>query len=252
MQDMPEPQGGRAHSMPAGGTRQTVTDRADLNLRAKLQGREYVSIADRVASVTAGPVLDWGCGYGQMTHLLRERNVEATAFDWDPVASPDGEIVRLDRYPGVEAHRSSDPVRLPFADASFDCVLSCGVLEHVQDPAGSLAELRRVLRPGGRLMVYKLPNRFSYLEAIARRMGLYYHGALPCDEIYTRRTAEALLSRSGFRVDAFRRRNMLPLTVVHPLAQRFDQTIWAINEVLGRIPPFNLLATNLELEATAC
>ena len=53
----------------------------------------------------------------------------------------------------------------------FDAVLSCGVLEHVEDPDASLDEIRRVLQPGGTFYVYKLPNRASYLEAIARRLG---------------------------------------------------------------------------------
>jgi ubiquinone/menaquinone biosynthesis C-methylase UbiE len=252
MHQPPDP--AQVHGAPASasaGRRQTVTERADVNLRANLQMREYLAIAERIARTAPGSVLDWGCGYGQMTQLLRERGVSVTAFDWHPDASATGEMVRLEHYPQVEAHRSSDPVRLPFADQSFSSVLSCGVLEHVQHPAESLAEVRRVLVPGGRLLVYKLPNRYSYLEALARRMGLYYHGALPCDEVYTRRSAEALLSARGFRVDAFRRRNMLPLTVVHPLTQKFSAPIWALNNALGRVPLLSLLATNLELDASA-
>ncbi len=233
------------------GARQTVDERGDVNLRAKLQLREYVAIADRIAGERPSAVLDWGCGYGQMTHLMRERGLHVTAYDWHPSAAPDGELVGLDHYPGVQAHRSSDPVRLPFAENSFDCALSCGVLEHVQHPGQSLDELHRVLRPSGRLLVYKLPNRYSYLEALARRMGLYYHGALPCDEIYSRRSSTALLSQHGFAVDAFRRRNVLPLTVVHPLAQRLDAPLWAVNQLLGRVPLLSLLATNLELDASA-
>ena len=73
---------------------------------------------------------------------------------------------------------SSEPVKLPYEDNSFGAVLSLGVLEHVQDPGASLDELHRILRPGGRLSVVKLPNRHSYLEWIAKRAGLYYHGKL--------------------------------------------------------------------------
>ena len=85
----------------------------------------------------------------------------------------------MERYPApVGPSRAHDPWRLPFDDGAFDAVLSCGVLEHVEDPDASLEEIRRVLVPGGTFYVYKLPNRTSYLEAIARRAGLYYHGAL--------------------------------------------------------------------------
>jgi ubiquinone/menaquinone biosynthesis C-methylase UbiE len=224
--------------------------RYDVHLRAAVQMREYMEITSRIARESLEPVLDWGCGQGQITSLLREGEVDVTAFEWSPDAS-DHEVVRLDHFPEIEAHRSSDPVRLPFPDASFKCVLSCGVLEHVHSPGESLEELHRVLQPGGRLLVYKLPSRLSYLEVIARWMGLYYHGALDNDRVYTRHTAIQLLLDHGFRVDAFRRTNMVPLTLTHPLAKRLADQIWSVNETLARIPLFRLLSTNLELEATA-
>ena len=43
---------------------------------------EYEWIADRVASKAEQPVLDWGCGSGQMTALLREREVKVESFDY--------------------------------------------------------------------------------------------------------------------------------------------------------------------------
>src|SRR5947209_5015508 len=182
----------------------------DVNVRSGPQMLEYGRIADRVAAERLGPVLDWGCGFGQVSHLLLERGVEVESFDYRE--GEQSRIVKLEMFPEITAHVSGDPVALPFADGHFAAVLSCGVLEHVQNPEASLEELRRVLRPGGRLFVYKLPNRFSYLELIAKPLGLYYHGRLPHDRVYDRRRAVELLSRSGFRVDAFRRANMLPLT----------------------------------------
>jgi len=211
--------------------------------------REYLAIADRIAADQPGRVLDWGCGHGQVSQLLRERGVDVVPFDYVEGSLP--AVRRLEHFPEIEAHISGDPVLLPFADGHFDTVLSCGVLEHVQRPEDSLGELRRVLRPGGRLLVYKLPNRRSYLEAIARRTGLYYHGALPDDRVYDRDSATALLADHGFQVDGFRRTNLLPLTVEHPLAWRFGGAIWTINRALAHLPGLALLATNLELEATA-
>ena len=97
--------------------------------------------------------------------------------------------------------------------------------------------------------MYKLPNRFSYLEAIARRMGLYYHGKAEFDRVYDRRSAEALLRERGFLVTEFRRTNLLPLSRSGALAARSAGAIWAVNRALGRIPGLNLAATNLELVA---
>jgi hypothetical protein len=106
-----------------------------------------------------------------------------------------------------------------------------------------------VLVPAGTLYIYKLPNRASYLEWVARRTGLYYHGAYPDDRVYGRRSAVDLLGRHGFDVREFRRRNMLPLTLPGRLAARGAGALWALNRALSRAPALNLLATDLELVA---
>jgi DNA-binding CsgD family transcriptional regulator len=157
----------------------------------------------------------------------------------------------LERYPGHQAYLSSDPVGLPWEDDTFDAVLSCGVLEHVGQPERSLDELRRVLRPKGTLYVYKLPNRASYLEWIARRAGLYYHGAYPDDRLYDLEDAQALIARHGFDVLEARRSNMLPLTLPGRVAAALTGPIWAANRLLARIPLLNRLATNVEVVAVA-
>jgi ubiquinone/menaquinone biosynthesis C-methylase UbiE len=203
----------------------------------------YRQLARDLAARRPGRTLDWGCGWGQVTALLREQDVDVVAYDYrEGLDAPTTE--RLERFPEIEAHLSSEPVELPFADASFNTVLSCGVLEHVPDPDGSVAEIQRVLRPGGMFCVTNLPNRFSYTERGARLLGLYYHGKLPHDRVYTRRSAHELLSRQGFRVEEFRRVHMLPLTLGGPA-----RPIWAASSALERIPGLNLVATSLELVA---
>jgi SAM-dependent methyltransferase len=204
---------------------------------------QYRTLARDVADRGLGRVLDWGCGFGQVTALLREHGVDAVAFDYRPeVEAPTTE--RLERFPEIVAHVSPDPVALPFEDGSFDAVLSCGVLEHVHDPDGSLEEIRRVLRPNGTFYVTNLPNRYSYTEKLARLLGLYYHGLLPDDRVYTRRTARALLERHGFDVRELRLVHMLPLTLGGP-----PRLIWSASRALERVPGLNLAATSLELVA---
>lgn len=218
----------------------------DINLQSGAQYREYVAIADRIARDGPGQLLDWGCGWGQVSALLLDRGVDVTSFDWSEGA-PEAEVP-LEKFPHITAFRSSKPVALPYPDNAFDAVLSCGVLEHVHDPDGSLEELKRIMRPGARFYVHKLPNRFSYLEALARLLGAYYHGKLPNDEIYTLGSARSLLARHGYTVTEARRANMLPLTVG---GTALGGPIWAANRVLDRVPLLNLLATNVELVATA-
>ncbi|HWC28392.1 MAG TPA: class I SAM-dependent methyltransferase [Solirubrobacteraceae bacterium] len=224
----------------------------DVGLRSAPQMREYEAIVARIAADAPASLLDWGCGLGQVSDLLLRAGMDVTSFDYRGDDSPD-DVVALALYPHVRAFISSDPRRLPYDDASFDAVLSCGVLEHVLDPDASLDELARVLRPGGTLYVYKLPNRFSYLERLARLMGLYYHGAEPHELLYTPARARALLERHGYAVRELRLANMLPLTLDFPLAQRRRMTdaIWGANRALARVPGLNRVATNVELVATA-
>lgn len=54
---------------------------------------------------------------------------------------------------------SADALRLPFADATFDMAISYGVIEHVSDHAAMVSEMARVLRPGGRLLIYTTCRR---------------------------------------------------------------------------------------------
>ena len=220
-----------------------------MHIRSAPQMLQYHAIANRIIGDRPGRTLDWGCGFGQMSHLLRERGIEVVPFDYRPGRDAPG-VEPLERYPELEAHVSPDPVALPFPDDSFDSVLSCGVLEHVRDPDGSLEELRRVLRPGGIFYVYNLPNRWSWTERIARLLGFYYHGKLPDDRVYTLRSAVSLFERHGYEVREARRARMLPLALRGKLATRAARPIWLLSSFLERIPGVNQLATTLELVAS--
>jgi SAM-dependent methyltransferase len=222
-----------------------MTGELDAHLRSGPQMLQYHALADDLAARRPGRVLDWGCGYGQVTALLRDRGIDVVPFDYredlrEPTVEP------LERFPEIEAHFSPEPVALPFDDDSFDTVLSCGVLEHVQDPDGSLEEIYRLLRSGGTFYVTNLPNRFSYTERLARLLGRYYHGQLPNDRVYTRRTARDLVERHGFDIRELRLAHMLPLTVGGPA-----RLIWTASSMLERIPGLNAVATSIELVATA-
>jgi demethylmenaquinone methyltransferase/2-methoxy-6-polyprenyl-1,4-benzoquinol methylase len=71
----------------------------------------------------------------------------------------------------------ADALALPFADTTFDCVTSAFLLRNVVDLPGCLAEMRRVLRPGGRAVALELTHPPPGPAALA--FALYFHGIMP-------------------------------------------------------------------------
>lgn len=94
-------------------------------------------------------ILDAGCGSGPLSASLRARGAVMTGFDGSP-AMIDLARRRLGDDVALLVADLSQP--LPFADDAFDDVVASLVLHYLEDWAGPLAELRRVLKPGGRLI----------------------------------------------------------------------------------------------------
>lgn len=111
-------------------------------------------------------VLDLGSGRGEAAvHCLRAGcRVVATDYSDDAVRLTRGTVGALEPESGGRiGYVRADCTRLPFAEASFDRVLMLDVVEHLTQPQlnAALREARRVLRPGGRLVIHTLPNRWA-------------------------------------------------------------------------------------------
>ena len=165
-------------------------------------------------------LLDAGCGDGGVARLLRDRVREVTAIDVEP--SP----VWRDQ-PGL-TFTVGDAEKLPFGDSSFDLVHSKDSLHHMDAPERALAEYRRVLKPGGSVLIVEA-NRFNPV--------FYPHMTLVLGhEHFTRRRFRELV-RAAFpaaRFGAFEAHYVPPLN-------RAPRLQHAIEEGLGLFPPFRPL-----------
>jgi ubiquinone/menaquinone biosynthesis C-methylase UbiE len=154
-----------------------------------------------VASATLGRVLDVGCGTGNLLHLLADAGARVDAYaGLDPAPAMlriAAEKLRAARIRGALA---AAPVEaLPFADGAFDTAVSASTLHDWTDPRAGMAEVRRVLRPGGTLLLldwHRDPPSMRLLNAWMRLVRIRY------GRMYSRGEMTAMLHDAGFRVDA--------------------------------------------------
>jgi ubiquinone/menaquinone biosynthesis C-methylase UbiE len=163
--------------------------------RAPLSQLRFVSSLGRTDAA-----LDLGCGEGLLTTALLDAKVVVGA-DVSPVALRRAR----GRLPAaVDLVELTPGEALPFADNEFELVLCSETLEHVQDVQGLLSEVRRVLRPGGRLAVTTPAHRPLMRPP---------DPLSPHIRFFTRSTLRRLLRDMGFSVDTLRREDGTLLAV---------------------------------------
>jgi SAM-dependent methyltransferase len=157
-----------------------------------------------------GAVLDAGCGTGGLLRRLAVLGRPLAGLDFNPAAA------------ARAAHKSSavaaagDVNRLPFADGAFAALTNCDVLCHrAVDPAAALAEFRRVLMPGGTL-VLNLPA-YQWLHSAH---DIRVHN----DRRFTARAARAMAEAAGFAAvrAGYWNALLLPLMVLQRKVLRSD------------------------------
>jgi len=190
------------------------------------QGLQIEPEATLHAAISDLHLLDLGCGMGGFAVAAARAGAQVTALDYHPAYCAIT-AVRAARYGLSLPVAAAAGEALPLADSSYDIVTCWDVLEHVQSPDALLAELSRVLRPAGLLLITAI-NRFAFRDP-------HYH--LPLINWLPRQLAEGLIALSGRRKGgAFRDKQRLSemhyftWSGLELLAQRHGLRVYDLDE----------------------
>jgi ubiquinone/menaquinone biosynthesis C-methylase UbiE len=142
-------------------------------------------------------VADLGCGSGVFSDLLQRAGFKTIGID----ISPKLIAVGKSKFPALEL-LEGDIENLPFPDKSLDGVLLSGVVHHFPDPRRCVAEVRRVLREGGKFMAFD-PNRCNpFMWAYRDRSSPFYSsiGVTENERPVLAGQVRAVFSEAGFAV----------------------------------------------------
>ena len=161
---------------------------------------------DRLGLRPGDRVLDMGCGAGRHAFEMYRRGADVVAFDQDAdelagVLELFAAMKEAGEVPaGAEADiKEGDALQLPFADEEFDRVVAAEVLEHIPADIQAIAELARVLRPGGTMAV-SVPRWFP--EVVCWKLSDDYHNTPGGHiRIYTDKELITKIAASGLEYD---------------------------------------------------
>jgi ubiquinone/menaquinone biosynthesis C-methylase UbiE len=152
-------------------------------------------IESEAAKLKGRKLLEVGCGMGYDSLEFIRRGVRVTAVDLTPNAVEFAK--RHFEVVGAEADevKVGNALELPFPDESFDAVWSNGVLHATGDTRKAIAEVWRVLKPGGRAIIshfYRKPSWMWTVHRFGRENIEYKDEDPPVNEFYTEREVEAM------------------------------------------------------------
>jgi SAM-dependent methyltransferase len=161
-------------------------------------------------------VLDVGSGFGRHVYECARRGAHVVALDYaaDEVVQTRDTLAAMVEAGEITADKligvlRGDARRLPFPDATFDVVITSEVLEHIQDDVAAIAEMVRVLRPGGRFAA-TVPAWLP--EVVNWKLSDEYHAPKSVGghvRIYSRTELQAKLRAAGLLVDGYHRAHAL-------------------------------------------
>ena len=153
-------------------------------------------------------ILDAGAGFGRHAFEAARRGARVVALDYaaDEVVTTRNTFAAMAAAGEITADRfvsglRGDATRLPFADNTFDCVVTSEVLEHIQADTAAIAELFRVLKPGG-VLGATVPTWWP--EKINWMLSDEYHAPKSVGghvRIYSATELKAKLRSAGFQIE---------------------------------------------------
>lgn len=173
-------------------------------------------------------ILDVGCGTGIISAL--HPNLDLRGVDFSH------EMIRRNPH----KCQLGDAEHLPFKDEEFDGVLCRGVLHHLTDPASGVAEISRVLRPGGQA-VFLETNR-TWLSALPRRLFQYtpwfskQHKNFSCEELRSVVSSSLHITTVGHRGYLAYALCGFPDIISLPMPRRVAQWLVHLDAQLSRSP----------------
>lgn len=201
---------------------------------------------DRLARIETllgrpGKILDIGAAQGAFLALARNRGWAVEGIELDSAAA---EKARSRHQ--LQLH-TRDLHEIGFPNAAFDAVHMSHVLEHLLDPKATLAEIHRILRPGG-VVVIEVPNELGDLftsiqTTVLRRPQLPYEVPEPHTFFFSARTLSRLVSAAGFKsVDVRTLRRNAEVVSRIPLGSVAKRLVYAAEEIFKKGPIIEVLA----------
>jgi ubiquinone/menaquinone biosynthesis C-methylase UbiE len=148
-----------------------ATARAYLESETHATGDDLELLAQEVAAIPKAAVLDLGCGAGHASFAVAPHAASVTAYDLTPEMLAVVEREAVTRNLRNVATVQGMAEELPFPEAHFDCVISRYSAHHWHDVPAALREVRRVLKPGGRVLLIdtaggETPLLDTHLQAV--------------------------------------------------------------------------------------
>lgn len=195
---------------------------------------DEAEVALVVPHVDGKSVLEVGCGTGLILERLGRSASRAVGVDLSPG------MLEHARSRGLEVHEAS-ATELPFEDATFDVACSFKVLAHVEDIQTAMAEMARVVRPGGQVIV-EFYNSVS-LRALVKRLGpsggIGASGDTDESDVFTR--FDSLADIESYLPETLRVSRVDGIRVLTPMASFFKVPGWAAIERLAMKSPLRRL-----------